>query len=204
MTGTDARDPEELPAEIREEVPTWDDEYFDRVSDRLMFSYDLERDYRVEGESFDLYGEFRMRTQKQFFHPALSYADHDRAEYLFARRAARPTVADLESLVSLGHALADDWIVPSEEHFGTEFTFVLVVDELTDSVREFVEGFRERELLAYGYYGHYEINLVVVAPDTETVIASTEADTAEAFALWGDVERPSESFLSRFAKRFWT
>ena len=204
MTGTDARDPEELPAEIREEVPTWDDEYFDRVSDRLMFSYDLERDYRVEGESFDLYGEFRMRTQKQFFHPALSYADHDRAEYLFARRVARPSVDDLESLVELGHGLADDWIVPSEEHFGTEFTFVVVADELTESVREFVEGFRERELLAYGYYGHYEINLVVVAPDTETVIASTEADTAEAFALWGDVERPSESFLSRFAKQFWT
>ncbi len=204
MTEADARDPEELPPEIREEVPTWDDEYFDRVSDRLMFSYDLERDYRVAGERFDLYGEFRVRTQKQFFHPALSYADHDRAEYLFARRSARPTVADLESLVELGHELADDWIVPSEEHFGTEFTFVVVADELTDSVREFVEGFRERELLAYGYYGHYEINLVVVAPESETAIASTEADTAEAFALWGDVERPSESFLSRFAKRFWT
>jgi hypothetical protein len=204
MTEAEARDPEELPAEIREEVPTWDDEYFDRVSGRLMFSYDLERDYRVRGESFDLYGEFRVRTQKQFFHPALSYADHDRAEYLFARRVARPSVDDLESLVELGHGLADDWIVPSEEHFGTEFTFVVVADELTESVREFVEGFRERELLAYGYYGHYEINLVVVAPDTETVIASTEADTAEAFALWGDVERPSESFLSRFAKQFWT
>ena len=195
MTEAEARDPEELPPEIREEVPTWDDEYFDRVSGRLMFSYDLERNYRVRGESFDLYGEFRARTQKQFFHPALSYADHDRAEYLFARRAARPTVADLESLVSLGHALADDWIVPSEEHFGTEFTFVLVVDELTDSVREFVEGFRERELLAYGYYGHYEINLVVVAPDTETVIASTEADTAEAFALWRDVPPADEGTI---------
>ncbi|KPN31363.1 hypothetical protein SY89_02107 [Halolamina pelagica] len=145
-------------------MPTWDDEYFDRVSGRLMFSYDLERDYRVRGESFDLYGEFRVRTQKQFFHPALSYADHDRAEYLFARRVARPAVDDLESLVELGHDLADDWIVPSEEHFGTEFTFVVVADELTESVREFVEGFRERELLAYGYYGHYEINLVVVAP----------------------------------------
>lgn len=204
MTEAEARDPEELPPEIREEVPTWDDEYFDRVSGRLMFSYDLERNYRVRGESFDLYGEFRVRTQKQFFHPALSYADHDRAEYLFARRVARPTVDGLESLVELGHDLADDWIVPSEEHFGTEFTFVVVADELTESVRSFVEGFRERELLAYGYYGHYEINLVVVAPDTETVIASTEADTAEAFALWGDVERPSESFLSRFAKRFWT
>ncbi|WP_435115574.1 hypothetical protein [Halolamina sp. C58] len=204
MSDADARDPEDLPPEIREEVPTWDDEYFDRVSDRLMYSYDLERDYSVRGESFDLYGEFRVRTQKQFFHPALSYADHDRAEYVFARRIDRPTVADLESLVELGHELAEERIVPSEEHFETEFTFVVVADEITESVREFVEGFRERELLALGYYGHYEINVAVVDPDEETAVASQQADTAEAFALWGDVERPTESFLSRFAKRFWT
>ncbi|MFW5911677.1 MAG: hypothetical protein ACOCQV_02955 [Halolamina sp.] len=204
MTGADARDPEELPPEIREEVPTWDDEYFDRVSDRLMYSYDLERNTVVEGEQFDLYGEFRVRTQKQFFHPALSYGDHDRSEYLFARRTARPTVDDLDRLVELGHALADDRIVPSEEHFETEFTFVVVADEVSDEVVSYVEGFRERELLKYGYYGHYEVNLVVVDPEAETVIASQEADTAEAFALWGDVQRPQESFFSRFAKRFWT
>jgi len=204
MSDAEARDPEELPPEIREEVPTWDDEFFDRVGDRLMYSYDLERDYSVRGESFDLYGEFRVRTQKQFFHPALSYADHDRAEYVFARRTDRPTVADLESLVELGHELAEERIVPSEEHFETEFTFVVVADEISESVREFVEGFRERELLALGYYGHYEINVAVVDPEAETAIASQQADTADAFALWGDVERPTESFISRFAKRFWT
>ena len=204
MSEADARDPEELPPEIREEVPQWDDEYFDRVSDRLMYSYDLERDHRVRGESFDLYGEFRLRSQKQFFHPALSYADHETKEYLFARRRDRPTVADLESLVELGHELASERIVPSEEHYETVFTFVVVADGITDEVREFVEGFRERELLAFGYYGHYEVNVAVVDPEAETAIASQEADIAEAFALWGDVKQPTEGFFSRFAKRFWT
>ena len=204
MSEADGREPEELPPEIHEEVPRWEDEYFDRVSDRLMYSYDLERDHRVRGESFDLYGEFRLRNQKQFFHPALSYADHETKEYLFARRHDRPTVADLESLIELGHELASERIVPSEEHYETVFTFVVVADEVTDEVRAFVEGFRERELLAFGYYGHYEVNLIVVDPENETAIASEQADTAEAFALWGDVERPTEGFLSRFAKRFWT
>jgi hypothetical protein len=204
MSEADGRDPDELPPEIREEVPQWEDEYFDRVSDRLMYSYDLDRDERVRGESFDLYGEFRLRNQKQFFHPALSYADHETKEYLFARRQDRPTVANLESLVELGHELASERIVPSEEHYETVFTFVVVADEISDDVRAFVEGFRERELLAFGYYGHYEVNLVVVDPEAETAIASQQADTAEAFALWGDVKRPREGFLSRFAKRFWT
>ncbi|GAA0263445.1 hypothetical protein [Halobacterium noricense] len=204
MTEADSPEPADLPAEIRENVPTWDDEYFDRVSDRLMYSYDLERDDAVRGERFDLYGELRVLNQKQFFHPALSYADHETEEHVFARRTGRPTVADLEALVAFGHDLADDWVDADEEHYETKFTFVLVADKLPDDVASFVEGFRDRTLLKYGYYGHYEVNLVVVAPDDEDAVASEQADVADAFALWGDVEREREGFFSQFAKRFWT
>ncbi|MFB6068639.1 MAG: hypothetical protein ABEJ90_01770 [Halobacterium sp.] len=204
MTDSDARDPSDLPEEIREEVPVWDDEYFDRVSDRLMFSYDLERDRRVRGECFDLYGEFRMRNQKQFLHPALSYADHDTEEYVFARRTDDVSVADLEALASFGDDLAADWVDADEEHYETNFTFVVVTDAVPDNVRSFVRGFRDRTLLKYGYYGHYEVNLVAVAPHEEVAVESEASDLAQALALWGDVETTSEGFFSRFAKRFWT
>ncbi|PGF16985.1 hypothetical protein CP556_13215 [Natrinema sp. CBA1119] len=195
--------PAELPAEIREAVPDWDDEYLDRVSDRLMYNYDLEKDRRVGGERWDLYGEMRVLSQKQFFHPALSYADHEAEEFLFVRHESRPTVAELERLVDLGHELADERVVADEEHFGTDFTFVLAADELPDDVREFVAGFRDRTLLKFGYHGHYEINLLVVVPEVEAHVASEAADIVEAFTLWDDVSSPEEGFLSRFAKRFW-
>ncbi len=184
-------------------VPNWDDEYLDRVSDRLMYSYDLERDRRVHGESFELYGELRILTQKQFAHPSLKYADHESAEHLFARRTERPTVAELERLVELGHTLAEEWVAADEEHYGTEFTFVLVAEELPDDVASFVEGFRDRTLLKWGYYGHYEVNLGVVVPEAERAVASTNADVVEAFTLWSDVTEPKEGLLSRFARRFW-
>ncbi|WP_049899289.1 hypothetical protein [Natrinema sp. J7-1] len=195
--------PAELPAEIREAVPDWDDEYLDRVSDRLLYSYDLEKDHRVGGERWALYGEMRVRNQKQFFHPAVSYADHEAEEYLFVRRDSRPTVAELERLVALGHDLADDLIVADEEHFGTDVTFVLVADGIPDAVREFVAGFRDRTLLKFGYPGHYEINLVVVDPESEAHVGSEAADVVEAFTLWETVSEPEEGLLSRFAKRFW-
>jgi hypothetical protein len=207
MTESEPAEPrtDELPEEIREAVPVWaDDEYLDRVSDRLMFSYDLERDYAVRGHSFPMYGELRIENQKQFLHPALNYADHETREHLFARRAGEPTVADLERLVDLGHDLADEWVDADEEHYETNFTFVVVADTISDAVRSFVSGFRDRTLLKYGYYGCYEVNLVVVAPDDEDGVASQEADVLQAFALWGDVDTPDEGFFSRLAKRFWT
>ncbi len=197
------RDHEELPAEIREKVPEYDDEYLDRVSDRLMYSYDLDRDVTVGGERFELTAEMRMRNQKQFLHPALSYADHDTMEYLFARRVTTPTVGGLERLVDLGHTIADERVEGNERHYGTDITFVLAADRIPDDVAAFVDGFRDRTLLKFGYYGHYEINLIVVAPDDERIVDSEAAGVTDAFRLWEPVEKPKEGFLSRFAKRFW-
>ncbi|AJF27393.1 hypothetical protein SG26_07420 [Haloarcula sp. CBA1115] len=194
----------ELPDEIIEEVPHWtDDPYFDRVSDRLMYNYTLERDHRLRGERWGLYGEMRILNQKQFFHPALSYGDHESEEFLYARRVDRPTVGELKRLVELGHDLADKRVTPNEEHYRTDFTFVLVADELPEEVRSFVDGQRERTLLKYGYYGHYEVNLGVVVPDEQEAVAGEAADVVEAFVLWEDVTQPEEGVLSRLAKRFW-
>ena len=171
-------------------VPDWEDEYLDRVSDRLMFNYDLERDGIVRGERFDLFGEMRIESEKQFFHPALSYANHQSREFLFARRVAGATRAELERLVELGHELAADseWVDADEEHYGTDFTFVLVAGSIPEDVRAFVADFSDRTLLKFGYYGHYEVNLAVVSPGEEDAVASEGADVARAFTLWSDVD----------------
>jgi len=194
----------ELPDEIVENVPHWEDDYLDRVSDRLMYNYDLSKERTVAGETWPLYAEMRVLNQKQFFHPALSYGDHEAEEYLFVTRRSRPSVADLERLVDVGHDLADERLVPNEEHYRTDFTFVVVAEAIPDDVADHVEGFRDRTLLKFGYYGHYEVNLVVVAPGAETVVASDEADVADAFDLWSDVKREPPGLLSRIARRFWT
>ncbi|ELZ44310.1 hypothetical protein C464_15795 [Halorubrum coriense DSM 10284] len=197
------RNPEELPAEIREAVPDYDDEYLDRVSDRLMYSYDLDRDVAVDGERFEMTAEMRVRNQKQFLHPALSYADHDMREFVYVRRVSTPSVGELERLVEFAHGVADDRVDGHEEHYGTDVTVAVVADRIPDDVADFVAGFRDRTLLKFGYYGHYEVNLVAVAPDREALVASENADAAAAFRLWERVDQPDEGFFSRFAKRFW-
>jgi hypothetical protein len=186
-TGTDDAD----------EVPVWDDEYLDRVSDRLLVNYDLARDVRVHGEPFDMYGHLRMVNRKQFLHPALSFGHHEQREHVLAARRESVTVADCERLVELGHDLADDWIDADEEHYGTDLTFALVVPAVPDDVAEFVDGFRDRTLLKYGYHGDYEVNLVVVAPEEEVVVESAVTDLGDAFALWRTPGDRDRGLLSR-------
>ena len=195
----DADDPLEeraLPAEVLEEVPDWEDEYLDRVSDRLLHSYDLEKDVRADGERFDMYGELRVESSKHLFHPSVQYANHHMREFLYANRRDRVSVADLERLVELGHDFADERVEPGDQHRATEFTFVLVVPEIPDEVRAFVDGFTDRTLLRFGFHGHYEIHLCVVAPDSEDVVSSERTEIDAAFALWQSVERKS-GFVSR-------
>ena len=184
------------------EVPEWDDEYLDRVSDRLAINYDLEKDRTVRGERFTLYGRMELRSHKHFLHPSLSFAHHSSHEHLFVARRDRVDGATLDRFVELGHALADEWIEPDEEHFSTDFTFVVVAPSIPERVQERVAGFRDRTMLKFGYNGHYEINLAVVTSETETLVASQEADVATAFRLWEPIEREEPGILDLIARRF--
>lgn len=183
------------------DVPDWDDEYLDRVSDRLMHNYDLEKDRSVAGERFALYGYLELHSQKHVFHPALSFGEHGSYEHLFVTRLESVDDAALDRFVDLGHRLADEWLEPDEEHFCTEFTFVAVAPSLPDGVRTRVEAFRDRTLLSYGYHGHYEINLLVASPDDEALAASENADVAAAFRLWEPIEREEPGLLGLLARR---
>lgn len=189
------------PDETLEGVPDWDDEYVDRVSDRLFHNYDLEKDYSVEGERFTLYGRMELVSKKHFLHPALSLAEHESTEHLFVKRVDRVDDRTLDRFVELGERLADDWIEPDEEHFSTEFTFVAVAPSIPENVRERVAGFDGRTLLKYGYHGHYEINLAVVAPDSEALVASENADVATAFRLWDPIEKDEPGLLGLISRR---
>ncbi len=195
--------PADVVVEDEEEIPDYDDAYLNAVRDRVMFSYDLEQDHRTRGERFDMYGRLHMDRHKQFFHPALRFGHHYSEEYLFVRRAESVDEAALDRLVELGHDLASEWVDPNEEHYLTEFTFVVVVPEYDAAVESYVSGFRDRTLLKGGYYGHYEVNLVVVAPDRETAVASDQADVAQAFRTWERREAESMGAVERLVRWIW-
>lgn len=135
------------------DLPEFNDEFLTAVRDRLAANYDLEREYTAERERFEMYGRLHIESQKQVLHPALNWANYESEEHLFVRRTERVTDRDLDHLVDLGHDLAETWVDAHEEHFGTEFTFVLVVPEVPDAVADRVSGFRDRTLIKYGYHG---------------------------------------------------
>jgi hypothetical protein len=197
---TDSGDELPEPAEP-EKVPDWEDEYVDRVSDRLMFNYDLEKDHTVEGRHFTLYGEMQVHHEKHFIHPVLSFAHHDTFEHVFVRETDAVTVDRVESFVDVGNALAEEWIDADEEHYATEFTFTLLVEDIPDAVRSFVDGFRDRTMLKKGYYGHYEVHLVVVDPDGEDLVASERASLEEAFRVWEPLEEEKITWLDLLRRR---
>ncbi|AUX10784.1 hypothetical protein AArcSl_3178 [Halalkaliarchaeum desulfuricum] len=199
-TGTTRTEREEADGKPSE-VPVWDDDYLETVSGRLLFNYDLKKAHQVDGERFDLYGHMELHSEKHFFHPALSFAHHVSHEHLYVRRTDRATEREIDRLVELGHGLADELIDADEEHYSTDFTFVLVVPEILDSVRSRVENLDERTLLKYGYYGHYEINVVVVAPDRKELVANDGADVEEAFRTWDPIEKEEPGLLGLISRR---
>jgi hypothetical protein len=180
--------------------PEWDDEYVDRVADSLQYNYDLARDERAGGRRFALYGRLEMDSHKQFLHPAISFGHQYSYEHLYVDRRARPTVEGIETLVDLGHDLADG-LDADEEHFATEYTFALVADALPDDAASFVAGHSDRTMLNYGYNGHYEVNLVVAVPEERRVVDSDVA-IADAFRLWDADDANASGVLGRLRGLF--
>ena len=180
-----------------EGVPVWEDQYLDSVARRLLHHYDLERDYVVDGERFDLYGHLEVRHERHALHPSLTFAYHETEEHLFATRVDRPTLADIERFEALGERLAAEWIDADENHYSTDITFAIVADELTEDARRYIKSYRNRTLLRKGYYGHYELNLLVVVPDREESVASEQADAEQAFRIWEPIVKESPGPLSR-------
>jgi len=64
-----------------------------------------------------------------------------------------------------------------------------------------VRGLDERTLLKYGYNGHYEVNLVVVAPDQRDLVSNDAADVGEAFTTWEEIEREEPTFFDLVKRR---
>ncbi|MFB6134368.1 MAG: hypothetical protein ABEJ55_05215 [Halanaeroarchaeum sp.] len=184
-----------------EDVPVWEDEYLDRVSDRLMHNYDLAKDVTVQGESFQLAGEMRIENEKHFLHSSLNYANHESREYLYARRQDAVSVSDLERLVEVADDIATERVERSDRHFSTDVTVVLVAPSIDQDVSSYVSSFADRTLLRFGFHGHYEINLVVAAPADRDIVHSENADVWKAFETWERIERDEPGLLDLITRR---
>ncbi len=183
------------------DVPTWEDEYFQTVSRRLVHNYDLQRDYRVRGESFALYGHMELHSQKQFLHSALSIAHHEAHEHVFLRRAETASQQTIDRVIALGHDLAEEWIDADEEHYSTEFVFGFIVPEIPAALASRVRDVDERTLLKLGYNGHYDIGIVLIAPETRQLAASEAVDIVEALRTWEPIDHDDAGWLGRIVRR---
>lgn len=181
-----------------EDVPVWQENYLDAVGVRLMHYYSLEKDVRIDGQHFELFGEMNVLHERHAFHPALSFAHHKADEYVFATRIDHPDVQDFKRFISLGEQLATEWIDRDENHYSTDFSFAVACSEISDSVRSFVSSYKNRNLLKFGYFGHYEINLIVIDSARKESVASRNADVEQAFRVWEPIIPEEPTRLDRF------
>lgn len=181
-----------------EAVPRWEDEpYLEAVALRLLHHYDLWQEYEVDDRQFPMYGQLYIQNERHAMHPSLSFAEHTSREHVFVVREDRPTRSTIDDLEAFGEQLADRWIEASEDHYSTDFTFAVVAETLADDVQSAVADYRNRTLLRYGYHGHYEINVLVVAPDEERLVESENTDLGSAFRTWESIERDQSGLVGR-------
>lgn len=182
-------------------IPELTDPYLETVGQRLVHNYDLESDYTVNGEQFDLYGYLEVHNKRQVLHPALSVGHHEAREHVFLKRTETLSEADLDRVIELGHALAEEWITADEEHYSTEFIFAFVTTSLAAPVSNRIEELDERTLLKFGYHGHYDIHIAAVDPTQQHLVSNAAFDLTEALRTWDPVSGTDPGLVTRLVRR---
>lgn len=140
---------------------------------KLLTSFDIERDVKVEGRRFDLRGEFNQEITRYFAFKELTYESFENNEVIFCKDYGKKlTRKDIEELkgfiVEKCHLLAP----PRENHMSTCLTFILISGLEDDDLSKHIEKFRFYRSYLLGFKGWVNCKLICVDPERGRVITN--------------------------------
>lgn len=137
-------------------------EYKERLSARLLSSFDLEEDVMIGAVPVALKASFKRVTERYVLVKKNVQYRYETNEYFYLLQQMAPTVAQLEQTVQ---QLTDAIIANSQvdrEHMSSDHTIIFHVDIISPEVADFVRKFIYRRFFKLGFQGWAHIGLVMV------------------------------------------
>ncbi|KAB3527195.1 hypothetical protein [Alkaliphilus serpentinus] len=138
-------------------------EYIDKVTERLRHSFDILREYDVEGICFDVFASSYIRSERYFASKKIKVYGIENHEYCLIKRVENLSYSVLKDLTDGLVKASEALIKPHHEHMSTIITGVLVVEgKVEDNLRNQIKGFQYSKSFLWGLKGWTYIRLLVV------------------------------------------
>ncbi len=140
---------------------------------KLLRSFDIEKDVDVEGKRFDLRGEFNQEITRYFAFKELTYESFENNEVIFCRDYEKKlTRDDLEELKEFIGKKCRLLAPPRENHMSTCLTFILISELDGDELDKYIRRFNFYRSYALGFKGWVSCKLICVDPESGRVITN--------------------------------
>lgn len=148
-------------------------EYIETLEKKLIRSFDLQRDYKINDYAYDLFAEYHIRNEKYMLtRKAILYAIENN-EYSFVKYFdgidEHATEEFIESLIK-----AIDVVVEQcEEHMASIITGVIVLPNKPDTdIIDRIKKFKYHKGFSFGLRGWVDIRLLLVTMNGDYIVTN--------------------------------
>lgn len=150
--------------------------YIEELEKKLVYNFDLCRDYKVNGEKYDLFAKYHLRSEKYFFSKSAKIYGIENNEYILIKTFTSFDKDDFDLYKNRIIKAIDKLVEAHGEHMSSIVTAVIVVEEFQDRIKkdvlERISSFKYHKSFSFGLRGWVDIRILLVSLNDGLVLTN--------------------------------
>ena len=148
-------------------------EYLDKIQAKLTESFDIERDYDINGYPIDMFAEHHMRTEQYIITRKTVINAIETNEFCFIKYFPSIDEREVENFTEVLKDAINIVIDFEDGHMSTIMTGVIVLDNRPrEEIEKMVEKYKYQKGFAFGFKGWVDIRLLLVTMDDKYIVSN--------------------------------
>lgn len=141
--------------------------YIEELEKKLVNNFDLCRDYKVNGEKYDLFAKYHLRSEKYFFSKSAKIYGIENNEYILIKTFTSFDKDDFDLYKNRIIKAIDKLVEAHVEHMSSIVTAIILFEEgeeeITTDVIERISSFKYHKGFSFGFKGWVDIRMLLVS-----------------------------------------
>ena len=141
--------------------------YIDITEDKLVNSFDVSRDFKIDGFDYDLFANYNIRNERfLLIRKAVIYA-FENNEYILMKAYKSLDKNDYNEFTDNLIKSISVIVNPSREHMSSAITGVILVENIFeedfDYIKKSIKKFKYNRGFAFGFKGWVDLRLILIS-----------------------------------------
>lgn len=141
--------------------------YIDELEKKLVNNFDLYRNYIIDGQEYDLFAKYHLRSEKYFFSKSAKIYGMENNEYILLKAFTDFDKDDFDLYKNRIIKAIDKLVEAQGDHMSSIITAVIVVEagkgKITKDILEGISSFKYHKSFSFGLRGWVDIRMLLVS-----------------------------------------